>query len=354
MDFLSGSYQVNRASDSMTSVYPPAVSSQPSSRPFDGPVTSTPESQRSVRDNNPSEPLVPLSMSGAEPHATRPSEGLLPSNGVTEAHTGVPRTEAEEPLSAYSGRSNDVEDSAVSFLHDEGSVTPQATMSGPPTSAAPSPGSQADKDDMTGFPRGGYIPPFAVFSAEPSGRASARGGRGNPRQESSEPGALLYGDLDDYLENAKDPYASQLAALSRGADKERTVTATSTTPPYTYSPTYNPYSDNIDVDQIPDSPYHNYAYAEDPFPSPYSTHSRLENYGTEFNNRYYHEQRISPNISWNEYTRRKKEADEARKREEQLQQEGRIGVLEAADSSFQGLIGFPYEPRRRTNRTSRS
>ncbi|EPT28328.1 hypothetical protein TGME49_269380 [Toxoplasma gondii ME49] len=277
-----------------------------------------------------------------------PSQGLLPFSGSEEERDTMKR----EPQETF--RMNYCDDGSSQCGERSGMIPPPTdrnvttVLSELPGSTflRSNPISQTD-DDEVGLHRVGYIPPSA-FNGNETGAGGSRaepGGR-NFGQQPRDPGELLYGGLNDYLKDAEDPYAGYLGALSRAPYQEKSpdVSATTTSPPYTYPATYNPYSDNIDVDQIPDSPYHNYAYAEDPFPSPYSTHSRLENYGAEFNNRYYHERRIAPNISWGDYTQRKKALEEARKREEQLLQEGRIGVLEASETSFQGLIGYPSGP----------
>ncbi|CBZ53921.1 conserved hypothetical protein [Neospora caninum Liverpool] len=278
------------------------------------------------------------------------SEGILPSNQASDEERGSPKQGAQQTSHVYRCHDDSqcVERSGMIPSQNDGNVT---TLPALPSSVVmeSNPNSQTNDEDTLGFQRAGYIPPSA-FQLNGTGASGSRAEHGHEKigQQPRAPGELLYGELNDYLEDAEDPYAGQLGALSRAPDQDNspTVSTTTTSPPYTYPPTYNPYSDNIDVDKIPDSPYHNYAYAEDPFPSPYSTHSRLENYGAEFNNRYYHERRIAPNISWGDYTQRKKALDEARKREEQLLQEGRIGVLDTSDTPFQGLIGYPSEFRR--------
>ncbi|KEP66706.1 UNVERIFIED_CONTAM: hypothetical protein HHA_269380 [Hammondia hammondi] len=333
----------------ITSDSPPAASSfyQPSNATTPVPSHRSGSQARGAEANDGAFPNSFSSRQATVDHI-EPSQGILPFSGSEEGRDSTKR----EPQETFRMNNCDVGSQCgerSGMIPPPSDLNVTTVLSELPGSAVlrPNPSSQAD-DDEVGFQRVGYIPPSAFNINETgAGGSGAEPGRRNFGQQLRDPGELLYGELNDYMKDAEDPYAGHLGALSRAPDREKSpdVSATTTSPPYTYPSTYNPYSDNIDVDQIPDSPYHNYAYAEDPFPSPYSTHSRLENYGAEFNNRYYHERRIAPNISWGDYTQRKKALEEARKREELLLQEGRIGVLEASETSFQGLIGYPSEPR---------
>lgn len=88
----------------------------------------------------------------------------------------------------------------------------------------------------------------------------------------------------------------------------------------------------------PNTPYRTYMYYPDPFSSPYSTHSYREDYGTTYNNLYYHD--VSPKkvLSWREYMRRKEEKRAQEQRQAEERREPTIGVIETASTQELGII----------------
>lgn len=88
----------------------------------------------------------------------------------------------------------------------------------------------------------------------------------------------------------------------------------------------------------PNTPYRTYMYYPDPFSSPYSTHSYREDYGTTYNNLYYHD--VSPKkvLSWREYMRRKEEKRAQEQRQAEERREPTVGVIDTASTQELGII----------------
>eukprot|EP00922_Rhytidocystis_sp_ex-Travisia-forbesii_P064384 GHVS01095684.1.p1 GENE.GHVS01095684.1~~GHVS01095684.1.p1 ORF type:complete len:292 (+),score=56.79 GHVS01095684.1:352-1227(+) len=99
---------------------------------------------------------------------------------------------------------------------------------------------------------------------------------------------------------------------------------------------YDPYAEP-DIGEFPNSPYHRYAYESDPFSNEYSTHSRLEEYGAMFNNRYFHNLKIPPGENYETYRNRKRDTDSAVPQWESEEDEP-VGLLEGRSGRI-GIIG---------------
>ncbi|CDJ58803.1 hypothetical protein, conserved [Eimeria maxima] len=90
----------------------------------------------------------------------------------------------------------------------------------------------------------------------------------------------------------------------------------------------------------PNTPYRTYMYYPNPFSSPYSTHSYREDYGTVFNNLYYHDSSPKKVLSWKEYMRRKEEKKAQEKRLQEEENEPKVGVLQLRPAAGQQQIGI--------------
>lgn len=116
-------------------------------------------------------------------------------------------------------------------------------------------------------------------------------------------------------------------------------TSTTTSSPFlterAIQPPSNDPFDDPDPMEFPDSPYHNYAYYNEPFSSTYSTHSYYENYGTEYTNRYYHDERVPPRQSYFDYQRRREQSLASRR--EEPEENVQIGIIKA-EPRQNGLI----------------
>eukprot|EP00921_Rhytidocystis_pertsovi_P018790 GHVQ01029760.1.p2 GENE.GHVQ01029760.1~~GHVQ01029760.1.p2 ORF type:complete len:110 (+),score=15.82 GHVQ01029760.1:433-762(+) len=84
----------------------------------------------------------------------------------------------------------------------------------------------------------------------------------------------------------------------------------------------------------PDSPYHRYAYETEPFSNGYSTHSRHEEYGSEFNNRYYHNKKLATSSSYDTYKQRQRDRETAAKPWDSVR---KVGVLDSGDAAVDGV-----------------
>eukprot|EP00920_Eleutheroschizon_duboscqi_P024633 GHVT01061197.1.p1 GENE.GHVT01061197.1~~GHVT01061197.1.p1 ORF type:complete len:529 (-),score=67.51 GHVT01061197.1:1260-2846(-) len=104
-------------------------------------------------------------------------------------------------------------------------------------------------------------------------------------------------------------------------------------------PDFDPYADPP-PSEFPNSPYHRYAYAAEPFSSTYSTHSAHEEYGSPYNNKYFRNGDLSPIIDWRDYARRQKEIRASIKEETAADLAlGRVGVIETSEIPYSGVIG---------------
>ncbi|KAL8429046.1 hypothetical protein Efla_005864 [Eimeria flavescens] len=93
-----------------------------------------------------------------------------------------------------------------------------------------------------------------------------------------------------------------------------------------------------DGSDYPNTPYRTYRTYNNPFSSPYSTHSFMEDYGKRYSNRYYHEVFPRNAISWREFVRRREEKKALEKRKQEETNEPTVGVLSSGPPEALGLI----------------